>query len=402
MFPGGRGGSGAERSFLNMRDATSDGYFLYHSIGLRPGGGEAMAEALGAFARMWSAPGPQAWGETLPLLQRFRSVWARLIGGGAEPSQIALTPSVTAAMMGLIDAMDAERLAGRKVLIGEDAFPSMHFLLQGLAQRIGFEIRRVPRSPGKAYVESGDFAAALDGDVALVLATWVTSTASAVTDLDRVCAAAGTDSLVVVDITQGVGILPLAVPERVDAVIGSSLKWLCGAAGAGALFVRPRVLAGLHPAYRGWFSQENPMAWDLDGFEYASDARRFENGTPSPLPYVASLPGLEWVLETGVETLLAHNRSLTEPLVEGLSAAGLRIASPADPRRRGGSVMVDLETPARAEAALASLATAGIHADARAGTLRLSPGILTSRAAVERCVDRLAETTSSTLKTTEI
>lgn len=368
--------------------AAGDGYALYHSIGLRPGGQEAMAGCLADFARIWSAPNGEAWGRLLPMLDEFRTAWARLLGR-VNASEIALTPSVTASLMSLIDAVEKGRLRGRTVLIADDAFPSLHFLLQGLAGVAGFEIRRVARRQGAAWTESADFAASMDDGVGLALVTWVSSTSSAVSDLETIAANAPDDCLVVVDVTQGIGIVPLDLPPRIDAVVGSSLKWLCGTAGAGILWVRPECLDAMKPAFRGWFSQPNPMAWDIDRFQFAPDARRFENGTPSPLPYVASLPGLQWVLERGVDSLLAHNRALTNLLVEGLLEGGLCLATPADPARRGGSVMADLGTEEAAKEAVQRLAAVNVHTDSRSSVLRISPGTITTAEAIERCLDVL-------------
>jgi len=156
------------------------------------------------------------------------------------------------------------------------------------------------------------------------------------------------------------------------------------------LWVRLDCLGALKPAFRGWFSQGNPMSWDLDGFRFAPEARRFESGTPTPLPYVASLPGIRWVLGQGVETLLTHNRTLTGRLIDGLVSTGLKLAMPAEPSRRGGSVMVDLGSTEAAETAVRQLAAVGFFTDNRASILRISPGAITSPRAIDRCLDVLA------------
>ncbi|CAB3677172.1 hypothetical protein [Paraburkholderia rhynchosiae] len=38
--------------------------------------------------------------------------------------------------------------------------------------------------------------------------------------------------------------------------------------------------------------QEDPFNWNIDAFTYASDAGRFDTGTPSALPFIASQPGM--------------------------------------------------------------------------------------------------------------
>ncbi len=138
-------------------------------------------------------------------------------------------------------------------------------------------------------------------------------------------------TLVVADITQGVGICPFKTGE-IDVVIGSSLKWLCGSSGAGMLYVRPDLLSQCKPELRGWFSQPNPFSWDLDAFDYADDARRFDHGTPAVLAALASQPGLDFVSATGIETLAHHNGEMTAMLAERVKEnSALTLVSPHKP-----------------------------------------------------------------------
>ena len=120
-----------------------------------------------------------------------------------------------------------------------------------------------------------------------------------------------------------------------DFVVGSTLKWLCGVAGAGVLQVREQLLRECRPELRGWFSQENPFAWALDSFEYARDARRFDHGTPSIFACAACLPALDWHAQQNVAELQAHNRSLVEAVVDGCVGLGLELVSPTKRGRTG-------------------------------------------------------------------
>ena len=75
--------------------------------------------------------------------------------------------NVTAAFSAFIEALPAGTLAGRSVLIADDCFPSLHFLLSELAERIGFTLVTVRTRPGGIGVEEGDFLATWDARVAL-------------------------------------------------------------------------------------------------------------------------------------------------------------------------------------------------------------------------------------------
>lgn len=367
------------------------GYFLYHSIGMFPGKAERMAAALSEFSALWSAEDDGQWPAALAIRQRFIDAWCRLIE--APAGTLTTAENVTSALYGLVGGLPRERLAGRRVLIAGDCFPSLHFLLSGLAGRFGFRLDTVPLRPGESWVRDEDFLARWQDDVGLALLTFVTSTASHRCDVGKLAAhGRRMGTAVGIDITQGVGIRPFSVAATpVDFVVSTSLKWLCGASGAGILQVAPELLSGCRPELRGWFSQPNPFAWDLDGFTYAQDARRFDHGTPSVLGSVASLPGLEWVERTGIATLAAQNAGMGGRIVAHAQENGWEVRSPLDEDRRGGSVMLGLPEGSEPGRIVAELRARRLYCDARGTTLRLSPGVVTGQNAVEELLAALDE-----------
>lgn len=360
-------------------NGETGGYFLYHSIGLYPGKDRDMAAALAEFSSIWGAPDDGQWSRVLTLRAQFIALWESLIA--APAGSLTTAPSVTAGLHNVIGALPADRLRGRRVLVAADCFPSLHFLLAGMAERRGFTLDTVPPRPGEAWVRDEDVAAQIGPDVALTLLTLVTSTASHHCDLGALagaCRHAG--SLVAVDLTQGVGIVPFSVgDQRPDIVVSTSLKWLCGAPGAGILHVKPDLLAECRPELRGWFSQPDPFSWALDSFAYAPDARRFDAGTPAPVAEIASIPALRWHDAQDAGALLRHNQALCEEIIDALPRLGLALASPRVSDRRGGSVMLRLPGGADAARVVAGLRAEGLYTDARGPILRLSPGAVTTR-----------------------
>ena len=359
------------------------GYFLYHSIGTFPGKAERVSAALSAFAGVWSAEDDGQWPAALSARQRFIDAWANLID--APAGSLTTAENVTAALYSLVGSLPRDRLAGRRVLVAADCFPSLHFLLAGLADRFGFVLDTVPPRAGEKWVRDEDFVARWQDDVGLALLTFVTSTASHRCDVARLAAhGRRMGSIVGVDITQGIGVVPFTVSgTKADFIVSTSLKWLCGVPGAGILQVAPELASTCRPELRGWFSQENPFSWDLDAFAYAPDARRFDHGTPAILASVASLPGLEWVEATSIDTIRAHNLALTERIIEHALENGWVIGSPLDPGKRGGSVMLTLPHGIDAARIVSTLREERLYCDARGSTLRLSPGHVTDGDAVE-------------------
>jgi selenocysteine lyase/cysteine desulfurase len=370
-------------------DHDGSGYFLYHSIGMFPGKDARIAEALARIATLWGTPDDAQWAQSLEIRQQFIARWSDLIG--APAGTLTTAENVTTALYSVIGGLPGQHLKGRKLLIAADCFPSLHFLLAGMAERRGFTMETVPMRPGEHWVRDEDFIARWNADVGVALLTWVTSTASHRCDLRALVAhGRAVGSLIGVDITQGVGILPFDVRATdADFVVSSTLKWLCGVAGAGVLQVREKLLPECRPELRGWFSQENPFAWGLDSFAYAGDARRFDHGTPSILACAACLPALEWHAQQDVAELQSYNRRLGEAIIEGCVGMGLQMVSPGTAEQRGGSVMFRLPADADPAAVIAALREQAVFADCRGRALRLSPGNLTTEEGVDRLLRSL-------------
>ncbi len=364
-------------------------YFLYHSIGQYPGKAEEMAGALKHFSDVWGAMDDAQWGKMLGERQVFLDLWRAQIG--APEGSLTSAENVTAALFSVLTGLPADRLRGKRVLVTEDCFPSLHFMLAGMAERLDYTLDTVPLRQGDTWVRSEDMIAAWGPDVGLGLVTWITSTASYRTDV-----AALVDhghrmgSLVGVDLTQGIGLIPFSVEEtQADFCVSTSLKWLCATPGAGVIQMRPELIEEVTPDLRGWFSQPNPFSWDLDAFSFAPDARRFDNGTPSVLACVGSVPAMRW--HAGQAGLWDQNHELVEMIIEEARKAKVQLASPTDRAERGGSVMLRMGSAEEAGRAVAGLRERGVYLDARGATLRMSPGIITDARHVERLFAGLHE-----------
>jgi len=366
-------------------------YFLYHSIGMFAGKGRLIEAALSAYAQLWSKPDDSQWPQSLGIQQRYIDRWQDLIN--APAGTLTTADNVTVALHRLISSLPGHYLQGRRLLVTADCFPSLHFLLAGMAKRYGFVLDTVPLRAGEDWVRDEDFMARWTADVGFALLTQVTSTASYRCDIPALVAhGRRVGSLVGVDITQGIGLLPYdAQAPEVDFTVSTSLKWLGGTSGAGILHVRKDLLDQCNPELRGWFSQENPFSWDLDKFTYASDARRFDNGTPSVVACAGTLPALEWHAQQNHSEMLAHNRTLTREIIAAADALDLPLISPRSEARRGGSVMLRLPDTADPGAVINELRAAQIYADCRGSTLRLSPGSMTTRTGVERLIVKLKQ-----------
>ena len=370
-------------------DKNGSGYLLYHSIGQYPGKARDMAGALTAFADCWGAPNDEQWGYALGQRQRFIELWSQLLN--APSASLTTTENVTSALAAMIMALPREELEGRVVLVAGDCFPSLHFLLTGMADRYGFELRTVPLREGANWVEDEDVISAWGPEVGLALLTWVSSTSSHRCDLAGLMAHGRKQGSVIgVDITQAAGLIGYdCLAVGADFAVSTSLKWMCGSPGGGILQVMPDVIARCQPSLRGWFSQDNIFSWDINAFSYAPDIRRFDNGTPSVMACAASVPALEWHARQDWAAQLETNRALCAVIIAAADEAGFELASPRDPEMRGGSVMMRLPDGIDPQKVLEDLRAKSVFADARGALLRCSPGFVTTRAGVDRLAEAL-------------
>jgi kynureninase len=331
-------------------------YLLSHSVGCLPRA--ARARIARELLTPWAVQGSDGWGSWLAAIDGFRAAVARLLGG--EVAEICPQPSVSAALSNILSGLKRE--PGRDVLlVSAHAFASIGFAMRQLGA-LGYRLELIPedRNP----VDPQVWADALGPHVAAVVPMHVHSNSGLVSPMAEIAALARAAGAVsVVDACQAVGIIPVTPLEwGVDALIGSSVKWLCGGPGAGFLWVRRALIGELEPVNAGWFSHENPFEFDIRDFRYAKDARRFWGGTPAPAPCIVAASGIETVLGIGQDAILTANRALVATAAEAADADF-------DMTNRGGTLCLTGEDPDAAEAALRAI---GCRFDRRGRILRLS------------------------------
>jgi kynureninase len=359
-------------------------HFISHSLGAMPRGVEA---ALAEYARTWAARGIRAWEERwFALPTEVGDLLGQILN--AEPGSISMHENVTLAQAVALSAIPFEPPRNRLLCTAED-FPSVLYLYEGLRRR-GVEVVRVPARDGHR-VDETDVVAAIDSRVAVVALSHVLFRSSWVVDLAPIVRRAHElGALTLIDAYQAVGTLPVDVRAAgVDLLTGGSVKWLCGGPGAGYLYCSPRVAAGLRPALTGWFGHERPFDFDPGPMRWDPGARRFWTGTPGIPGYAAARPGYEIVRRIGVTAIREKSLRQTRRMIEWADEYGFRVASPRDPERRGGSLVLDLP---HADRVCAALLAADVLLDFRPEVgLRLAPHFYTRDDEVDRVMRRVRE-----------
>jgi kynureninase len=302
-------------------------YLISHSLGPMPLGAE---ENLLRYACEWRERGVRAWAEGW--WETSTSVGDQLARiFGAEPGTTVMHQNVAVAQAVVLSCFEFEPPRNR-IVYGEGEFPSVRYLYQAQRSR-GAEVEIV--ADAEAVLE------AIDERTLLVPVSHVLFKTGEIQDVEAIVERAHeAGALVVLDAYQSVGSVPLDVTRLgVDFAVGGSVKWLCGGPGAGWLYVRPDLIERLEPTFTGWQAHARPFAFEPE-HEYASGAARFLTGTPNVPALYAASAGYDIIEEVGVERIRERSVQQTTLLVELLEGAGFEVASPGDPDRRGGTVVV--------------------------------------------------------------
>jgi kynureninase len=362
-------------------------YLISASLGPLSRRSRALA---GEHLDLWERLGPEElWFEHgLPRLQECRQQFARLIG--ADPDEIAVVPSVSAALSSLATCLDFH--SRPKVVLTAMDFPTNHYVW--LAQeRAGAKLEVVP-SPDGIRVEENDVAQSIDEQTAIVNVNRVLFESSWIMDVSTLVAAAHDQgALLVVDDFHGTGIVPIDVHALgIDFLASGALKWLCGGQGIAFFYCRRDLIQTLEPRVVGWFGTVNPFEFERSTLTLRPDARRFEAGTYALPQAWTAAGGMSIILEVGVDAIRARSRELTPAIIDRADALGLEVLSPRASDRRGGVVRVRVPGGrAAAERVLHLLFERDVVLDSRGDALRISPHFFNDPSDIDRCFDELGK-----------
>ena len=302
----------------------------------------------------WDENGAE-WEHWVERSEAARTAFAGLLG--ASPEDVAIQTSVSAAVSGLVSALQF-RGERNRIVISANEFPTIGQIAHAQELR-GAEVVQVEPHP-EAY------AAAIDERTALVCSTFVSYRTGAVHDVEAIYGLAREHgALMLVDGYQGIGALPLEAAKAGDVVVGGTVKYLLASAGLSFMALRPGLVEELVPVQTGWFADENVFDMQIERYRPHPSARRFDAGTP-PVPNIyAGVAGVGVILEAGVPAIQEHVRSLVARLMAGLGELGAKVAT----QPLGPLVCVrSIDAPAF----VAALADDAIVASERDSNLRIS------------------------------
>ena len=302
---------------------------------------ERMAEAV---ATEWGDRLIRGWNEGwYDLPERVGGKVARLVGARSDEVIMADATSVNLFKLALA-AIRAQN--GRTKIVSDSLnFPSDLYVLQGVVDLAGpeYALEVVPSADGlHGPVEA--LAKAVDAKTALVALSHATFKSGYTYDMGAVTELVQrSGAFILWDTSHSVGAMPIDLSAAgVDLAVGCTYKYLNGGPGAPAfLYVRRDLQERLGNPITGWMGQNQPFDFSLE-YKPIAGLRKFLTGTPPVLALSAVEPGLDILLEAGLEKVRAKSVRQTNYLI-GLWEAvlvplGFRLNSPRRPAERGSHV----------------------------------------------------------------
>jgi selenocysteine lyase/cysteine desulfurase len=359
-------------------------YLNTASIGLIPAPVQARAAA---FDRDLAVRGTAALDEEaeIEVFEGTRRAAAALVG--ADPSEIAVTSSATLALCQI--AWWLRPGEGTNVVSVDLEFPSSTYPWFRIAEETGAEIRLASARDDPASFSLDALAALIDDRTAVVCVSHVQYATGHRLDPRALADLAHSQGAkLVLDATQSAGAIPLDVRAAdVDFLVAGSYKWLSSSLGAAICYIRPELLDRFRPPFVGWRSAEQPYALDAVDMQLPPAARMLEFSTSGYGAGVALGAAVEYLLEIGVERVLAHDLALAARLMKGLDELGATVLTPRDDERRAGIVSARFGARDGDEVA-GRLNEAGIIVSPRFGSTRFAFHFFND----ERDVDRALAT----------
>jgi kynureninase len=349
-------------------------YLDGNSLGRLP---KATVERVSAVIREgWGRDVVRRWDEWIDMPTRVGDrIAAAFLGAG--PGEVVVADSTTVNLYRLADAALGARPHRRVILASAGEFPTDRYVLQGLAEARGLELRLVEPDPDEGMTLDR-LIAELAAETALVVISMVDYRSGALMDMAAVTAAVHeVGALVLWDLSHAVGSVPIDLQGAgADLAVGCTYKHLDGGPGAPAfLYVRREHQDRLRNPIQGWFGQRDQFAMGHP-YDPVEGIGRFQSGTPPIIALTAVEAAVEVLARAGIAAIRAKSLALTELTIalhdEWLEPLGFSLATPRESSRRGGHVAIRHPDAYRIDRAL--IVQADVIPDFRApDIIRLAP-----------------------------
>ena len=317
--------------------------------------------------------------------ERARSLLAKLLG--ARPEQVAFMRNTSDSLSTVANGLDWRM--GQNVVTFRREFPANIYPWLRLRDSFGVEVRMCEERDGRVDME--ELENLVDENTRVIAISHVQYASGFRANLERLGRIARKrDALLVVDVIQSLGVLPLNVEaELIDVAAGASHKWLLGPEGVGYLYLSDRARERLQPTLVGWTSVPNPEDYNNFDQGWNTGTLAWETGT-GPTALIHGLnASLELLKATGTERIAAYLETLTDCLCEYLSFRNYHVISSRDLGQKSQIVCIQHRRGASAMQLYSQLKSNNIITAPRGDRLRIAPHFYNSFDEIDKLVSAL-------------
>lgn len=330
--------------------------------------------SINEYVHTWEQDGMN-WDTWMKACEEAREKFARMIN--ADPTEVAIVSSVSHAISSILVSLDVKANKNEAILSKRD-FPCIgHATLS----QTNYDVK---------YVETE-----VDNYIKSITDNTIFTSAPVVSfyDGERLDVKAITDaahkkgSYFFADAYQAAGQIDLDVKDlNVDFLASGMQKYMLGMPGVAFLYIKKEIADTLTPKITGWFGQSNPFSFNGEEVLYADGARRFDSGTFSMIHGFASSTAMDILFDVGIDNIENYLQDLSTFAIEYCSEAGLDIASPLKPKKKGSNTAIKVANASEVEQ---KMRERNIIVSARNDVIRIAPHFYNTKEDIESAVDEL-------------
>ena len=259
---------------------------------------------------------------------------------GAKQGEVVLADSTTVCLFKAAVSALLSNPTRSVILTDDQNFPSDIQALKAAASAVSREHKVVVIESNGVEAPVEELLEAIDETVALVSLSQVSYRSGWCWDLSMISQEAHqVGTKVLWDLSHSVGVVPIDLrKDEIDLAIGCTYKYLNGGPGAPAFIYISENCHDLINPIAGWYGSRNPFGFDPDS-QPQNDNRRFLTGTPPLVSTLLIEPGVDLVIEAGIQNIRSKSVALSERFLfkaeKELLPLGFSVASPVKHKNRG-------------------------------------------------------------------
>ena len=279
---------------------------------------------------------------------------------------------------------------GDNIVISNEEFPSNHIVWESL-KNMGVEVRYADLSDANSAEQA--LCNLCNENTRLLAISSVQYASGLKVDLNQLGEFCRSNEIFFcVDAIQNIGAEIFDVQAcQADFVVADGHKWMLGPEGVALFYCRAEVRDSIKLNQYGWHMVEHPSDFDKKDWTVASNATRFECGSPNMLGIHGLHASLSLLLDVGMEIIETKVKGNANYLFDQLSnLTNIELLSPTDEKNRTGIINFRSNTVSN-DQLFDFFTKQDIFCAKRGGGIRFSAHYYTPRTQIDKVLNLIAD-----------